>query len=835
MAMMDPTLQRNMFKGQMPTVNSEGVGITDGLVENEKQVSAEALASTAEGMQNLFSEIDSADNPEAIMQALRGGDVTLESLRKELAGLVGKNDATKTPESVLTLLQPTMLMLEASEQVPEGGINEAMPIQAPGTDEASARIAMGEVPVNRKVGSGKNGEVIPSFPNFGQQQGMKYVFPSPMNQNIANTNIFTQGIPEYKTLDFGNITGNTQGFMDMYKPFLEKFKPRTTEDILAKNQATLAPFLKKPRSAAEIEQELAATLGKGDVDSRDMQLYLQLAKAGRDIYQSGEKPLSAVIDAAVDRVPETSQILAADAKAQRDIKLAARAEAKKESEQLEEQNLKVALDAIGTENTENLDFKKYMFNTAKESIDKGLSKAQVNNANFNKVAQENFSYNMQFHGMDATTYAKVVNGKIQGEPVMVRRTQTLSDGSPAPNGLAMIQKGQLVALPEGYIKIGDSTLAKGLKNGTIDSSKAKPKNLLIPDTRAVAEGRSRSGYVQYAGFYQPGAGYFYYPGGEADPVKAPVGFMEGEEKDIFKVLDKDDVGRVFVNIKGGVHAGKTFLSHIVGENNQITPTGGLGYSLEAPVYKDGKLKSGNPLVKNIGSTGVPFASTSSDIIKHAQVRIPYLLSAISELNDINKNALGDVYGPTNTVKSFLTNNFAALTPEGSAAWAKYYKTSQGRNKIETFGRKLVQSLALSDRYNVYEQQLLKSLAGDFKDGTFFNDIDNMAVKFANLNRVMINDLSIRRNTLDPNNKGILELQSVATGTENDPFDYGKTGIVPYLQNISKNDPSKKVLSGKFMKIPQQFVAQFKQQGTLPKSTKILDDGSLLIQLKDFGF
>ena len=224
MAMMDPTLQRNMFKGQMPTVNSEGVGITDGLVENEKQVSAEALASTAEGMQNLFSEIDSADNPEAIMQALRGGDVTLESLRKELAGLVGKNDATKTPESVLTLLQPTMLMLEASEQVPEGGINEAMPIQAPGTDEASARIAMGEVPVNRKVGSGKSGEIIPKFPNLGQQQGMKYVFPSPMNQNIANTNIFTQGVPEYKTLDFGNITGNTQGFMDMYKPFLEKSK-----------------------------------------------------------------------------------------------------------------------------------------------------------------------------------------------------------------------------------------------------------------------------------------------------------------------------------------------------------------------------------------------------------------------------------------------------------------------------------------------------------------------------------------------------------------------------------------------------------------------------------
>jgi len=834
MVMMDPTLQRNMFKGQVPPVNSEGVGITDGLVENEKQVSAEALTNTAEGMQNLFNEIDSADNPEAIMQALRGGDVTLESLRKELADLVGKADATKTPESVLTLLQPTMLMLEASEQVPEGGINEAMPMQAPGTEEASARIAMGEVPVNRKLGSGKNAEIIPKFPNLGQQQGMKYVFPSPMNQNIANTNIFTQGVPNYKTLDFGNITGNTQQFMEMYKPFLEKFKPRTTEEILAANQKTLAPFLKQPRSAAEIEQELVESLGKGDADARDMQLYLQLAKAGRDIFQSGEKPLTAIIDAAVDRVPETGQILASDAKAQRDIKLAARAEAKKESDQLEEQNLKIALDAIGTENTENLDFKKYMFDTAEKSLEKGLSKAQVNNANYNKAAQENFSYNMQFHGMDATTYAKVVNGKIS-DPVMVRRTQTLSDGSPAPNGLAMIKNGELVALPKGYIKVGDSAIAKGLGNGTVDRSKAKAKNLLIPDTRSVEQGLSRSGYVQYAGEYVPGAGYFYYPGGGKAPVKAPVGFIEGEEKDIFKVLDKDDVGRVFVNIKGGIHAGKTFLSHIVGDDGQITSAGGLGYSLEEPVYKEGKLKSGNPLVKNIGSTGIPFASTSSDIIKHAQIRIPYLLSAISELQDINKNALGDVYGPTNTIKSFLTNNFAALTPDGSGAWAKYYKTSQGRNKIETFGRKLVQSLALSDRYNVYEQQLLKSLAGDFKDGTFFNDVDNMAVKFANLNRVMINDLSIRRNTLDPNNKGILELQSVATGTENDPFDYGKTGVVPYLQNISRNDPSKKLLSNKFMKIPQQFVTQFKRHGTLPKSTKILDDGSLLIQLKDFKF
>ena len=823
MVMMDPTLQRNMFQGQMPVANSEGVGITDGLVENEKQVSAEALANTAEGMQNLFNEIDSADNPEAIMQALRGGDVTLESLRKELADLVGKADATKTPESVLTLLQPTMLMLEASEQVPEGGINEAMPIQAPGTDEASARIAMGEVPVNRKVGSGQSGEVIPKFPNLGQTQGMNFTFGAPTSNNI-----FTQGVPNYKTLDFGNITGNTQQFMEMYKPFLQNLKPRTTEEILSANQATLAPFLKQPRSAAEIEQELVESLGKGDADARDMQLYLQLAKAGRDIFKSGDKPLTAVIDAAVDRVPETSQILAADAKAQRDIKLAARAEAKKESEQLEEQNLKIALDAIGTQNKEEGDFEKYVFNAAKDSITTGLQKAQINNKNYNSIITENFARDLQFHGMDATTYAKVVNGKIEGDPVMVRRTDKLSDGSQAPNGLAMIKDGKLVALPDGYIKVGDSAIAKGLKNGTIDRTKAKAKNLLIPDNQSI------SGYKQVAGEYIPGAGYFYFPGAGGDAIKAPTGFLEGNEKDILQVAEPDSVGRVFVTIKGGTHKGKSFLSGIVSsETGQVIPmTGGLGYALEAPVYENNVIKSGNPLVKNIGKSGVTYASTNPDIIKHAQSRIPYLVSAISEIETITKEALGDVYGPTNTVKAFLTNNVAALLPEGQNAWAKYYATDRGRNQIETFGRKLVQAIALSDRYNVYEQQILRSLAGQIEDGTFFREPGSMAVKMQNLSRVLVNDLALRRNTIDPKDPAILELQAVATGTENDPFNYGRQGVIPYLQNIAKNDPSKKALNGKFLNIPASFLTKFIQANPAAQSLKTNDDGSLTVRISN---
>ena len=389
-------------------------------------------------------------------------------------------------------------------------------------------------------------------------------------------------------------------------------------------------------------------------------------------------------------------------------------------------------------------------------------------------------------------------------------------------------------MPDGYIKVGDSVIAKGLKNGTIDRTKAKPKNLLIPDLT----GKSQSGYTQVAGEYIPGAGYWYYPGGGKDPVKAPVGFLEGNEKDILQVAEPDAVGRVFVTLKGGKYKTKSFLSGIVsgsGPNQTFTPMGGLGYSLEAPVYENNVLKSGNPLVKDIGNSGVTYASTDSNIIKHAQSRIPYLLSAISEIEMINKEALGDVYGPTNTIKAYLTNNVAALLPEGQNAWAKYYATDRGRNQIETFGRKLVQAIALSDRYNVYEQQILRSLAGQIEDGTFFRDPGSMAVKMQNLNRVLVNDLSLRRNTIDPSNPNILEIQATATGTENDPFNFGKKGIVQYLQNIAKNDPSKKALNGKFLNVPAPFVSSFIQNNPKAKSLKTEDDGSLTITLSNSMF
>ena len=93
---MQNVLQRNMFKGQTPPVSSEGVGITDGLMDPEAEASSEALGQMAEGVESMFADIDSAEDPKGIMDALRGNNMSIQERKAELAGLVGEEDAEKT-------------------------------------------------------------------------------------------------------------------------------------------------------------------------------------------------------------------------------------------------------------------------------------------------------------------------------------------------------------------------------------------------------------------------------------------------------------------------------------------------------------------------------------------------------------------------------------------------------------------------------------------------------------------------------------------------------------------------------------------------------------------
>lgn len=78
--------------------------------EMEARASGEQLG--AEYAQNMMAGIDGAQSTEDLINALRGNDKPLDARREELAGYVGQGDADQTPESVLAMVQPVIMMTE---------------------------------------------------------------------------------------------------------------------------------------------------------------------------------------------------------------------------------------------------------------------------------------------------------------------------------------------------------------------------------------------------------------------------------------------------------------------------------------------------------------------------------------------------------------------------------------------------------------------------------------------------------------------------------------------------------------------------------------------------
>ena len=160
----------------MPQQNPENVGIMQGFEED-----AETIVRAGSEKKQKIDE--SADYTE-LMNSIRGDDKTEDQRRDELAEIVGEKDANDTPESVLTLVQPVIQMLD-SPKVREQGIGA--------TPQA---FAMGG-PVYRDDGTPKTGE------NANNQVGLD-VLMAILNQGKVNVptlaESYTQNLPLFSSV-----------------------------------------------------------------------------------------------------------------------------------------------------------------------------------------------------------------------------------------------------------------------------------------------------------------------------------------------------------------------------------------------------------------------------------------------------------------------------------------------------------------------------------------------------------------------------------------------------------------------------------------------------------
>ena len=115
--------QEGGIAGMMPPalMQEPEMGIQEAATQVDPAVIEQALSGVSQDIGNL----ENMDNLEDMMNAIRGDDATVEERYDELAGVVGEEDAAKTPESVLALVQPVM-MLNAVDQGIGGLAQEEM-------------------------------------------------------------------------------------------------------------------------------------------------------------------------------------------------------------------------------------------------------------------------------------------------------------------------------------------------------------------------------------------------------------------------------------------------------------------------------------------------------------------------------------------------------------------------------------------------------------------------------------------------------------------------------------------------------------------------------------
>jgi hypothetical protein len=198
-----------------------------------------------------------------MMNMVRGVPATEQERREELASVVGPEDAQQTPDSVLALVQPMMLMLGAEEatEVDTGGIGpmaqDAMNVPVSGDmaggimQMASAPPAEGGVP---PVNFSQGGEVL----RFNKAGAVPFKVPA------APT------IPTFGSKPSASLTASSSSTVPSQMPSL------TGGGASALN-TTLADELK---ARQDIYNKLLGRDEKQLEDDRKMQFYSDLAKAG---------------------------------------------------------------------------------------------------------------------------------------------------------------------------------------------------------------------------------------------------------------------------------------------------------------------------------------------------------------------------------------------------------------------------------------------------------------------------------------------------------------------------------------------------------------------------
>jgi hypothetical protein len=241
----------------------------------DPQVLEGALATAEQEITNL----DEAEDFETVMNTIRGDEATVEERYEELASVVGEEDARQTPESVLTLVQPAMVMGAVDQGI--GGLaqQEMMePVQGAMAQGIMSTVEPpqptggmgGPPPVNFKEGGlvrrGDNQPVL-KFQNAGVVPNLvtaadfrKAIGPSPSTGGFVNPPTYDERVLAAARGAEERYAAAGLGTAEERAAALEEQKNLTKAQMLfdiAQTALTFAGPMEKERRGASAAERLA--------------------------------------------------------------------------------------------------------------------------------------------------------------------------------------------------------------------------------------------------------------------------------------------------------------------------------------------------------------------------------------------------------------------------------------------------------------------------------------------------------------------------------------------------------------------------------------------------
>jgi hypothetical protein len=799
----------NKMMMQPMTPASENSGIASGMMaEVAPPDGVETMRSMASQMEQVYNKLDSSENIEDVINAMRGDEQPLSERYNELAELVGPADAKKTPESVLTVLQPTFQILQS---VPDGGIasapmggvegseeNFSSPSATAPTDQAEAVLAMsrGEQPVGMRLG----GMPMP----FGQNYNTRFPSDSAKNMTataLARNNPNAPGLlgqlqtgrtlspiplPTYPDIDIGNIRSKVKDFtgllnsFDLVKGEEDPVKIAKELDILRKEYA---PTAEKPEDILAKRKEF---MGTTDADAAETQAFLALARAGSQLAQTPGSLLTGLTTAAGPFAESLSKIAATKSAREREAKGAAFDLSQKQKEQVRafgettaNKAIEVAL-ANKTSNAKTINDQTAMF------VREALQEAGKDREATIKALNAGYTIKESNNTLsDQVVYARKnpTTGEMEtlvfydkAGKYLDPKTNKFVDGAP-PNDyrpVKPLEVDDLIAGPN------SGALKDALKN-----AKPKPLQILQRDANGVP-----IGFKRIEGFFLNGRDYIPNASGGFTALN-PGEYFRDDGKSIYEV--KNEQGVRFKIIRNP--SNDSIISRTPIDSRSPNPfgaaTGANSPYGKYTVTDENKARLENLYGKSLtvgdnvelGSPTIYRVTPSATFDKNQddQYILPEKLRAelqektgfrgelIREINDklLNEDFL-KTFGIKGGMTSFISGNVAGLF--GDTAFARALtdvNSEEYRTTTQLLQRLIKRSLALSPRFPVRELEQLQQLLPEA--GEIFTQPTAVLKRIQTFMAANTNEQLTDLHLLNPVDNPSARVYQMQSGSKEDPF------------------------------------------------------------------